>query len=96
MIPKNSFVRIKKIVLQKEQRASNIPIDTANTPLVMKTKGFLLSDSDIGEVVTIKTVTGRIEEGILLEANHNYTHNFGEYVEELATLRQRIVGELDE
>ena len=93
MIKQGSWVQIKKIVLCPEERAENIPEDTKLVPLVMWTKGYLLDDAKIGDTVKIKTVVGRIEEGILTEANPTFRHDYGDFVMEILKIREIVKGE---
>ncbi len=60
MLEIGSWVQIHKIVLQKEERAPQVPDDTKKVPLEMWVKGFLVDYGNIGDWVHIKTVTGRI------------------------------------
>lgn len=82
-VKKDTWVRIHDIVLSPEKRASNLPEDTKKVPLEMWTKGFLVQDGEIGDVVQIKTITGRIVNGTLLEANPYYKHDFGKFIPEV-------------
>jgi hypothetical protein len=94
MIPKNTWVQIQKVVLDPSHRATNIPDDTKKVPLFMWTKGYLLEHANVGDQVSIKTVTNRIETGILVEANPTYLHNYGAFVEEnlvISTMVKTIV-----
>lgn len=77
------WVQIKKIVLNTGERAENLPDDTKKTPLVMWVKGILMQDAHIGDLVKIKTLTGRIVEGILTEVNPRHSHDFGDTIPEL-------------
>ncbi len=83
MIKAGSFVRIHQVILTSEERSSSIPEDTASTDLRMWTKGFLKSDASIGDIVEVETMSGRVETGELVEVNHMYDVNYGEYVEEI-------------
>ncbi|MCK9471424.1 MAG: 2-amino-4-oxopentanoate thiolase subunit OrtA [Bacilli bacterium] len=94
MIKKSTWVQIEKVILTPEERLPTIPEDTKKTPLIMWVKGFLLNDSKIGEIVKIKTKTGRIEEGILKEANPSFKHNFGNFCEELNKIDEMVLKEL--
>lgn len=96
MILKGSFVEIETVVLTKKERAPQIPTDTKSVPLLMRTKGILLNDANIGEEVTIKTITGRIEKGILKEVNPAYLHNYGDFVIELLKVKEIIKKEMGE
>lgn len=78
------FARLHVIVLEAKARAlSALPLDTQDVPLEMWVKGHLLSDAEIGGPAAVKTKTGRIVEGTLVEVNPHYTHSFGAYVPEL-------------
>jgi hypothetical protein len=83
MILKDSYVEIVQIVLNMEDRATNIPEDTKLTPLKLWAKGWLLEDCELGSKAAVKTINGRILEGIVTEVNPSYEHNFGIFVPEL-------------
>lgn len=82
MAKKGDWVLIHNIVLSPEDRAPQVPDDTKKVPLEMWVKGFLLDNSEIGEIVEIKTITGRRVKGKLLEVNPTYKHSFGNFVPE--------------
>lgn len=90
MIKKNSWVQITKTILEPEERASHLPEPTKKVPLVMWVKGFLLNDAEINASVKIKTLTGRIESGVLVCVNPSYMHTYGEFVPEILEI-DRIV-----
>jgi hypothetical protein len=54
--------------------------------LELKAKGFLQADAAIGDDVEIKTYTGRLIKGKLIEENPSYTHSFGAPIPELMTI----------
>ncbi|EIW01309.1 hypothetical protein SAMN04244560_00045 [Thermoanaerobacter thermohydrosulfuricus] len=83
MAQKGDWVKIKQVILEPEERAENIPQDTKETPLTMWVKGLLLQDGEIGDTVKIKTFTGRIVEGVLVEVNPRHIHDFGNPIPEL-------------
>jgi len=83
MIKKDNWVSIRANILEAGSRADGIPDDTAGVPLVMWVSGHLLHDCAIGDSAEIRTVTGRIERGIL-EADGPYTNvDYGGFVPEL-------------
>ncbi|MFA5637712.1 MAG: 2-amino-4-oxopentanoate thiolase subunit OrtA [Anaerovoracaceae bacterium] len=90
MIEKNSWVRIRKVILTPEERAPQVPDDTKKVPLEMWTKGFLLEDAKIGDEVTVETVTGRRETGKLIEVNPAYNHSFGNFIPELLQIDKQV------
>lgn len=95
MIDKGTFVRIRRTVLQPGERSPNLPEDTKLVPLKMWVKGYLQTEADLFDIVTIKTITGRFETGRLKEANPPYKHNYGDFVQEVLTLRDIINNDMD-
>ncbi|SES89011.1 2-amino-4-oxopentanoate thiolase subunit OrtA [Anaerobranca gottschalkii] len=89
-IPKGTYVEITKEVLPRGERAPQVPIDTQNTPLHFKVKGFLETPASVGEEVEIKTAIGRKMTGILTNTNPRYTHDFGDVVPQLFQVRESI------
>lgn len=83
MLKKGSYVEIMQQVLSVEERASNIPEETRETPLILWAKGFLEEDCEIGHLAKITTINGRVLEGTVIEANPSYSHDFGEFVPEI-------------
>jgi hypothetical protein len=80
---KNDWVKIYRVILKPEERAPQVPDDTKLVPLEMWVKGFLISDAELGDLVEVKTITGRMESGKLVEINPTYTHSFGNFIPEL-------------
>jgi hypothetical protein len=94
LIKKDSWVLIKKIILQPEQRANNLPEATKKVPLLLWVKGNLLTDGEIGQEVEVKTLTGRIESGTLVEVNPSYMHNYGKFMPEIQQIDKILKSEL--
>ena len=90
MIKKNSWVQIRKEILQPHERAEHLPEPTKKVPLVMWVKGYLLADASINDQVEIKTITGRTETGKLVQENPSYMHTYGKFVPEILEI-DRIV-----
>ncbi|MBI9011837.1 MAG: 2-amino-4-ketopentanoate thiolase [Clostridiales bacterium] len=80
---KGDWVKIHSIVLTPEERAPQVPEDTKKVPLETWVKGFLLDDASVGETVEVKTYTGRLVKGTLIEVAPTFKHSFGENVPEL-------------
>jgi 2-amino-4-ketopentanoate thiolase alpha subunit len=78
LIKKGEWVQIHQIVLEPDERTARIPADTKECPLELWVKGFLEDDGEFGEVVNIKTLTGRLVTGELVAVNPGYVHDFGE------------------
>ncbi|QVK19112.1 2-amino-4-ketopentanoate thiolase [Mycoplasmatota bacterium] len=90
MIKKGTWVQIHKIILEPKDRAPQVPDDTKKIPLEMWVKGFLVEDGNLGEIVQIKTLTNRIEEGELVQENPSFKHNFGHFVPEIIQIGQMV------
>ena len=96
MIKKGSYVTIKKVVLNKNERAFNLPIDTKEVDLIMKIKGITLHDAKLNETVEIITTTKRIVKGELVEINPRYVHSFGSHIEEIEKMKSIILKETED
>ena len=86
----HTWVEIAKIVLEKGERAPNLPEDTKQVPLEMRVKGFLLHDAQVGREAEIITASGRTVNGKLIEINPVYTHGFGRPIPELSLIAGEI------
>jgi hypothetical protein len=89
MIEKGTWVLIHRKILSPEERAPQIPEDTKKVPLEMWIKGYLAEDGKIGDEVKVKTRTGRIETGTLVEAEPYYKHDYGRFVPELLAISEQ-------
>ncbi|MBG9982097.1 2-amino-4-ketopentanoate thiolase [Aerococcaceae bacterium DSM 111020] len=94
MANKGEWVQISSRVLSADQRAPQVPEDTSRTPLVMWVKGYLLEEAEIGDEVTIETVTGRQTSGKLVEIQPKFTHSFGDYIPEITEIHKMLASEL--
>ncbi len=84
------WVLISRTVLEPDERTSQLPPETARTPLTMRVKGYLISDiAAAGEEVDIETVTGRRLRGTLTEIEPTWEHGFGAFVPELQEIGRR-------
>ncbi len=97
---KGDWVQVYGVVLKPEERAPQVPEDTHKVPLEMRIKGFIQQDAQVGEEVTIETLTGRLVSGKLVAVNPAHEHDFGRPVPELAKvgleLRAMLQGGGDE
>ena len=91
-IKKDTWVEIWQVILEKGERAPQVPDDTKQVPLEMKVKGFLLQDAALGEQVEIVTTIGRKFKGKLIEVNPEYTHRFGYPIPELMHIGSELRG----
>ena len=88
------WVEVERVLLEPDERASNLPPETASKPLLMWVKGFAAGEGGLGEEVTVETMTGRHVTGRLSAINPGYFHTFGQPIPELthvgADLRARL------
>jgi len=59
------------------ERARGIPADTAAVPFESWINGWLVDDAAVGDRCLLRTPTGRIVEGELVEVDPGYDHTFG-------------------
>jgi 2-amino-4-ketopentanoate thiolase alpha subunit len=96
MIKKGTLVEINKVVLNQEERTSNIPDDTKNHPFLMWIKGVLIEDANLGDEVSVLSATKRVETGKLIRVEPYYQHGFGEYVKILDDVKHIIFDETED
>ena len=90
VIKKGSLVKIKQVILKKEQRTGKIPKDTKNQDYLMFVKGFLQYDAEIGDKVKVTTMIGREIVGTLIENEPEYNHSYGKYISEFKHINTNI------
>lgn len=96
-MPKNGdWVRIHSIILKPNERAPQVPEDTALVPLEMRVKGELLQDAQIGDTVRVRTAAGREITGKLQEGGLDYTHSFGDFIPQLHQIAPMLRRKLQE
>jgi hypothetical protein len=76
-VEKGRWARIHRVELGPSERAPGIPEDTAAVPFESWINGWLVEAAVIGERARLRTMTGRIVEGILVETDPGYNHSFG-------------------
>lgn len=87
---KGDWVNVYNIIFKPEERAPQVPEDTKKVPLETWVKGFIQEDATIGEIVSIKTITGRQVKGKLVEINPSHSHSFGQMVPEVLQIGLRL------
>ncbi|MDF1566853.1 MAG: 2-amino-4-oxopentanoate thiolase subunit OrtA [Spirochaetaceae bacterium] len=91
MAVRGERIRIRKTVLEAEERSERIPEETRRTPMVMWVKGSLIDENGaVGDMVTVETDTGRRVAGELLDEAPSWNHGFGIQVPELDVLARRM------
>jgi hypothetical protein len=83
---KGTWVEVHRIVLNRGERAPQVPPETQQVPLEMKVKGFLVRDATLGEETDIVTPAGRMITGTLTAINPAYTHTYGAPLPELSAI----------
>ncbi len=76
-LPPWTWVRVHRFELAASERAGGIPSDTASLPFETWVNGWLVEEATLGERACIRTPTGRLVEGELVEIDPGYTHSFG-------------------
>ncbi|MBI9099989.1 MAG: 2-amino-4-ketopentanoate thiolase [Spirochaetaceae bacterium] len=90
---KGDWVRIHKIILTPDERASQVPDDTKQVPLEMWDKGFLQGDfASIGDTVEVETIIGRRLHGKMIEINPQFDHGWGKCVPEILHIGRQVKG----
>jgi hypothetical protein len=87
---KGDWVQVHRILLKPEERAPQVPEDTKKVPLEIWVKGIALHDAKTGEVVEVKTATGRKVKGVLTAVNPRYVHDYGDFVPELLKVDMQL------
>ena len=93
MTPKaqiGDWVEIAQVVLQPEERAPGLPPDTAVLPYVLRASGVAQEAGEIGATISVRTLSGRVISGELVEINPSFRHDFGRGVPELLQTRLRL------
>jgi hypothetical protein len=90
LVAKDSWVEIRRVVLDPGQRAPQVPDDTRRVPLEMRAKGFLVAPARLGDEAEIVTAAGRRLRGVLSEINPAYGHGFGAPIPELSAIGSEV------
>jgi 2-amino-4-ketopentanoate thiolase alpha subunit len=93
-LPSGRWVRIHRVELAPSDRSDGLPPDTASVPFETWINGWLLEDADLGDRAAIRTATGRLVEGQLVEADPGYDHSFGAPPPALQRLGEQARGRL--
>lgn len=93
---KNNWVQIYNVILNPEERAQHLPQATKEVPLEMWVNGFALHEAEIGEKISVKTLSGRTVEGELVNIFPNYKISFGKHVPEVMEINNRLKKYLSE
>ncbi len=92
---KGNWVQVFKVVLHPQDRAPGLPPETAEVPLTMQVKGFLINESAVpGDTVSVQTLTGRTVKGELNAVNPPYNIDFGRPQPELLSVGLEVRKEL--
>jgi hypothetical protein len=84
---RGDWVQIYRLILPAGERAPQVPAETAGVPLEMWVKGFLEEkQAGVGTEVTIRSLTGRLLQGKLVDVKPHYEVNYGSPQIELLTI----------
>lgn len=84
-----TWVELAQVVLEPDERAPELPEDTAAVPLELRVCGRLLAAGRVGEEVEIETRAGRRLRGRLADPSPRYRHGFGPPVPELTAAAEQ-------
>ena len=88
------WVRVHRIELAAGERAPGIPPETAAAPYETWVNGRLLESARLGLNGVVRTASGRLVEGRVVEADPAYTHSFGPPPQPLREAGRRVVERL--
>jgi hypothetical protein len=77
LAPAGRWARVHRLVLPPDERAPGIPADTAAAPFEAWVNGWLEHEAAVGEQAIVRTASGRLVEGRLVEIDPAYRHSFG-------------------
>lgn len=82
--------------MEPHERAAHIPEDTKATPLIMWVRGFLVDEcAQLGDFVSVRTLTERITSGTLVSIDPRHEHDFGNPVKELLEIGNELQKEIE-
>ena len=79
----DEWVEVERVLLEPADRSAALPPETAEKQMLVWVNGFATAEADIGDDVTVETMTGRLVTGRLSAINPGYFHTFGKPVPEL-------------
>lgn len=88
------WVEVECKLLDPADRSKNLPPETADKPLMMWVKGFAQGDGELGDELTVETMTGRMVTGRLSAINPGYYHTFGDPIPELVHIGKDLRAQL--
>ena len=65
-VPAGTWVEIERVLLRPEERAANLPEDTAKTPYLLRLSGFLVNPVEIGSThLTLRELLALGESSVI-------------------------------
>jgi len=90
-IPKGTWVEVERVALGAGQRPPVRPSEPGSLPpRGTRVSGFLLKDGELGQMVRIRTITGKEHVGSLRIQNPGYGYGFAHAVPELLRALPRL------
>ena len=88
---KGDYVVVQRVVLTAEQRAPQVPADTAKVPLIAMFKAYLEDESAVpGDEVNVITMSGRKDRATLTARDPSAQHTYGRFVPELMQVHRQV------
>ena len=85
-------MEISEVVFEPEERAPDLPPVTAAVPYTMRVRGSALEEAEIGDVLRIRTLAGRVLSGRLSAIAPAFRIDYGgEAVPELIEARREMM-----
>jgi hypothetical protein len=83
-IAKGTWVEVERALSAPGRpSASQVLVPAKAAPRTLRISGFLLEDAELGQMVRIRTITGKLHTGRLRIQSPSYGHSFGHTVPEL-------------
>ena len=88
---KGDYVVVQRVVLSADERAPQVPEDTAQVPLIALFKGYLEDECAVpGDEVNIITMSGRRAQAVLTARDPSAQHSYGRFVPELMQVHRQV------
>jgi len=90
------WVEVERVLLDPADRSAALPPETAERPMLVWVSGFANAEGEMGDEVTVETMTGRLVTGRLSAINPGFFHTFGSPIPELVGVGRDLRARLAE
>jgi len=90
------WVEVERVLLDPADRSAALPPETAERPMLVWVSGFANAEGEMGDEVTVETMTGRLVTGRLSAINPGFFHTFGNPIPELVGVGRDLRARLAE